>query len=125
MARTGLVAAVASSSPSGGVGRDVEAVVGRLWESCGPANPRAGADRVAVDPPGCRWDADRVDRLVALVESGPLERTSGTRGCPGLAVLSLRSGRGTGPELDAVATPGHPRAPATPPVLAPSLGLER
>src|ERR1700676_1669673 len=132
VARQDLVAAVASSSPSGGVGRDVESAAPRLWDSCGPPEGRAGSDRGTPGSLGPRWDRDRVDRVVRLAESGrlgrssgPLERASGEKGHPGPASGPPGPGRGARPGLDVPVAPGHLRRLAPRTVLAPSLGAER
>ena len=123
--RRDLVAAVASSSPSGAVGREVEAVATGLWDSCGPAGGRAGTDRGPHGGLGSRWDAGRVDRAVRLVESGRLERWSGETDRTGPDVAPPAPGRGPGPELESAFGPGHPRRLAPRTVPAPSLGVER
>jgi conjugative relaxase-like TrwC/TraI family protein len=128
MARQDVVAAVASSSPVGAVGREVEAVASRLWDSCGGAEGAKGAARTDRGPLGSlgpRWDAERVDRVVRSVESGRLEWPSRETAHPGSALLPPGPGRGEGPELENTVRPGHPRRPTPPTVLAPSLGVER
>jgi len=122
--RPDLVAAVASSSPSGALGPSVEAAVTRLWESCGAPAGRTGTDRGPLGGPP-RWDADRVDRVVRSVEGGRLERSTGATGRPGPAPRPSRFERGAGPELDSTVGPGPPRRLAPRTVLAPSLGVER
>jgi conjugative relaxase-like TrwC/TraI family protein len=125
VARQDMVAAVASSSPSGAVGADVETVAKRLWELCGPTEGRAGTGRGGLGGLGPRWDADRVDRVVRLVECGRLDRSSGATGRPGPVARPPGPERGAGPELAGTVGPGHPCRPAPRAVLAPTLGFER
>jgi len=136
VARRDLVAAVASSSSTGGVAREVEAVASRLWERAGAGDGRAWTGPGAGGGGGPRWDADRVERVVRSVGSGWIERWSGEPGPPAHSVRPAGPGlpAGTdlppGAELDAAvldATVGPDQSPRPAPltVLAPALGLER
>jgi conjugative relaxase-like TrwC/TraI family protein len=125
VARRDLVAAVASSSPSGAVGANVEAVATRMWEWCGAAEGRAGTDRGPLGSGGARWDADRVDQVVRLVGCDRLERSSEATGRPGPAAQRPGLARGAGAELESTVDPSHHRRPAPRTVLALSRGVER
>jgi hypothetical protein len=124
VARQDLVVAVASSSPFGAVGPNVEAEASRLWESSGAAEGRAGTEPGTLRGPAPRWDADRVDRVVRSVERGRLERSSRAGGRPGQAARPPDLERGAGPQPERTVGPGHPGRPAPRVVLSASRGVE-